>query len=641
MSDITDEGNQVWRDYVVDGVQGSGDHEPVKSEVRAWAATVDGAITDASESIEATIAAAEASIDASVDAASGSAAGATIASMALATYIGAGVEVVAPISGLVGVIVSNDGKMIYSQSATDTAVPPQVSASFFARASGRGTKIESDAVIRTVNSGVAYTGPIYDGALYLQAPVSGGAQVNWDRKSADWRDITIGASYVTLDADLAGDVIMIFPTFGQSLSAGGPPSYTDVAPDEDNLLMPSVTSTWESPYMVPGFEFNGLRPLAHENSVTYGETTLASMGLQLLVNMNTAGLKIPGVYFTAGAGGHSLRDLNDDMPNYALVRTGGAYANLMRCINYARQQIEALGKIPMLMPLVFIHGEEDNGDWNIGTPAIDYRDGLIALKNKYNRDVRRIMNWSQDAPDLPMLITQTRRTMPYMWSASTTKRFTRGVDGPMLGQWGAAYKDPGIVMCGPNYYLPNAGDGSHLNGGGYFRLGEQIARQMWACTFGVGPKYFRPIACIRQSATIVDIVFQVPSGSLAFDTTVITDHADSNKGFYAWDGVTGAAIAIASVAVQAADTIRVTFSSSQADTVQPWIDGGLWGNDSSNLAATTTGPRLNLRTNTAYTSLISDYGGSATTDYDWCPAFRIPVTYYGGSARTGRLDGRL
>lgn len=629
--------------------------EAAASAVAAAASAVTastGATTATTKAAEAVVSAAAAATSATNAATSATTAGtsavsAIAAAAAISTYAGVGVELVAPESGLTGALVSLDGKLIAGTTSVDTPIPDQTSESYFASASARGTKIDSVTDIKNAGVITPYVSR-YDGAMWLEAPAVSGAtlvaKINWDKRGSVWRDITIGSTSLTLTSGLASDVMFISPSFGQSLSQGNPPTYTNTAPDSTYLKMPDKTSSFRHPYWTSNHTENGLVALSHDSSLGpgYGESHIASMGLTLLTLMNTAGQKIPMVGFTCGVGGNSLRDLAEDSaPDLASSRNTQVYPHLLRMINYAKNEILALGKIPVLLPLVFIHGEEDSGDWDIGTTAKEYAAGLIDLRERFNRDMRRIFGWHRDAPGVPLLITQTRRTPTYMWS-SGSKVFKRGTDGPMLGQWAASYLDPGIVMCGPNWQHSLAGDGSHLDGTGYFRMGEQIGRQMWNCVFARGPSYFRPVKAIRQSDSIVDLVFQTPSGTtLAFDTTVIADHPDGNKGFYAWNEDTNAAIAISSVAVQAADTIRITFTSAQGATVKVWIDGGLWGDTSSNVNQVALGPRLNLRTNATYSSIISSYGGAAATNYDWCPAFRVPITYYGGAPRVARLDGRL
>lgn len=602
------------------------------------ATSASAAATSASAS--STSATAAASTKATIDAA-----------VAAGTFTGAGVRVAAPEAGIDALIVTQDGMVLQETAESDegAAAPLLDSLSHIARTGGRGTRIEAVTAMQAGDSSHAWGGPAYDGALSLAAPLIDGSdltvQVNWDKRATEWRDATIDSDGLVLTEDLVENVTLIFPTTGQSLSVGGVPSYTSAVVDADNIKMIGNTSLFLHPYFSQIFSESGLVGLRHDSSLNasgYGETHLAAMALTLLAKMADAGATIPGVYFTAGVGGYSLRDLGEDAAPYVpQSRVGGAWSNLMRLINYASQQLTDAGRVPAVMPLVLIHGEEDSGTKNVGMTAAEYAAGLSRMVELYSKDVARLQRWHPDAPGLPLLITQTRRHADYMWSSSTVKIMRRGLDAPMLGQWAAPFLDRRIVMCGPNYHLPLAGDGSHLSGAGYFRLGEQIGRQMFACLFGKGPLYFRPIAVIRQSLTVFDIVFQTPGGAaLALDTN-IADALDGNKGFAAFDNLTYGQLAIASVIIQATDTVRVTLSSGAATTVELWCDYALWGDTSSTSAQTTTGPRGSLRGNTGYTSLISDYGGPSTTDYDWCPAFRIPIPIYSGSARTVRLDGRL
>lgn len=455
-----------------------------------------------------------------------------------------------------------------------------------------------------------------------------------------------------LTSDLASDLMLIYPCYGQSLSVGIPPNITTSVIDATYYKMIQNTASGTSsvhPYVWTGHTLNGLRGLQHASD-SQGETTLGSFCLVMGAKMLTQGYKIPAVAFTSGQGGNSFRDLGSGekwAPVLSQSRTGAGWPNTIRALNYIRQQIIGLGKIPVLMPMQFIHGEEDSGNFNFGLYAEDYARNLAKLAEDFNRDAQEIFNFPSGSPKIPLIYTDTRRTGIYpMWSGGNPI-LKRGYDGPILGQWLAQFKYDNLINAGANYHLPLHGDGAHLSGDGYFRLGEQIARQAFASTFGKGgPIQFRPIGMTRQSATVIDIEFQAPiSSTLALDAVNMPggNLPDGAYGFLVWDNVTQAKLAITSVAVQSANVIRITLTSGTGAALSRdlWCDYAIWGDTSSDTSATTAGPRGCLRADQGRASLVSDYGLDPVTDYDWCQPFRVPLMPWTGTAVSGRFYGYL
>lgn len=638
-------GLKAWRRFVVDHDPSSGNHHPEKEEIADFVGAVNDAVGGVADAAASALVSAEAATEAAVAAEEAAVTAAGVGG------IGGAVVLATPVAGDRSQVVLASGHRVYVDTTRNNLAPPlQESTAVFVKRSGRGTRIEKEATLVAVDSSHNYAGPAYDGALWLARPrlrADGNidAFVCWDRGGRDWDRIVIDSNGAVLTAAFGAGVMLAFPSYGQSLSQGGTPladaaAYTSSAVDAGNALMFDIAA-FANPYTPGSYAVNGLTDLRHVLVSSYGETHLGAFALRMLAAMNTAGAKIPGVYWTSGMGGHSLRDLSEDAePYYPYAgKSGGGWESFVRRLNSARQEIaDGFGGKAAAMPLTFIHGEEDSGF--PGLMAVDYRAGLVRLANAFNADLRHVFNWAGWAPDLPVILTQCRRTPPWMYTSGNARIFKRGVDSPMLAQWAAPFFDRRLVLAGANYHLPCASDGAHLTPAGYFRLGEQIARQFWACTFGTGPRRFNPVAVIRQSGTVFDIVFKTPGGALAFDTTQVTDALDGFKGFVCWDNTANAAVAIASVAIQAADTVRITLLGTPASTVELWCDYALWGDSASLTSQTTTGPRGNLRTDTGYASLISSYGGSAVTDYDWCPAFRIPVPRTTGAA-TWLVDGRL
>ena len=519
----------------------------------------------------------------------------------------------------------------------------------FIKSSGRGTRLELESALVKRDSSTIYSGPAYDGALWLTRPrlrTDGNidALVCWDRRGHDWEEIVIGPRGAVLTPTFASGVVAISVTYGQSLGKGSTPladaaAYTACAVDPGYALM-FDQDPFFNPYVGDGRTLDAFTDLRHVLHDQYGETHMGSLALQVLASMNTAGAKIPGVYWSKASGGQSMRDLGEDVEGYAPKgKIGGLWQDLIRSINFARREIvKDSGKKPAMMPMIFVHGEEDS--YYPGLNAIEYCSGLTRLADLWNADLRRGHEWAGTAPDLPILITQTKRTAPWMYSGGQ-RIYKRGVDGPRLAQWAAPYRDSRLVLAGPNHHLPAAKDGSHLTPAGYFRLGEQIARQFWACTFGTGPLRFNPFAVIRQSPTEFDILFKTPSGSLTFDTDNVADALDGQKGFVCWDNSTNSGVEISSVVIQASDCVRVTLFDASALPSELWCDYALWGDSSSLLSQPATGPRGNLRTDTGYVSRLGEYGGPETIDHDWCPAFRIPVPFWSGSSTVWMMDGRL
>lgn len=130
-----------------------------------------------------------------------------------------------------------------------------------------------------------------------------------------------------------------------------------------------------------------------------------------------------------------------------------------------------------------------------------------------------------------------------------------------LAQWDVslAKAADGVILAGPMYQCPmilDAMDNIHLSS-----IGRMVLADTLACIYeqteilGEAWAPLRPASVVRNN-NLIDITFDVPAGSLAWDTDWIA--ARVNYGFSYVDSTTSATIS--SVAITSANTVRITLS---------------------------------------------------------------------------------
>lgn len=238
----------------------------------------------------------------------------------------------------------------------------------------------------------------------------------------------------------------------------------------------------------------------------------------------------------------------------------GPFEEGMMQVADGKRLAEASGKSYVVRAATAIHGENDHyayasGGSNFpidatggGAPIADYTDALIEWQKDYEAEAKAITGQTEP---VPLFINQYSH-----WNNVPTTV----ISGMQLA---AHVKAPGkVVVVGPTYAL-DYGFGErhsclHFTGPSEQHLGEYFAKA-YARTVLEGKDWepLRPLSATR-AGNVVTIRFLVPSPPLVIDTERLTD--PGNYGFE-WTDDSGAAPAIASVALAGADTVTVTLAS--------------------------------------------------------------------------------
>jgi hypothetical protein len=292
-----------------------------------------------------------------------------------------------------------------------------------------------------------------------------------------------------------------------------------------------------------------------------------------------------------GRSGNTYWCLRKDGCSYKPASQLKAFTEAMMQVEAGKALAAAAGKSYVVRAVTTIHGESNHyaysgapANWEFpiagtdGTPnAIqDYGDGLVEWQRDYEASIKAITGQTEPVPLLVSGIAG--------WTNTEHSRI------PQM-QLDGHTKAPGkVLLIGPTYMLPHAGDCLHLSNHGSRRLGEYFAKVYAKVVLGgeawepVRPKQ------ITRAGAVVTVRYHVPAPPLVLDTTRVTN--PGSHGFKVVQG--GATLPISSVAVTAPDTVTITLASAPAGAgVRLWY--GMAVIDGNQCIGPTNGPRGNLR----------------------------------------------
>src|SRR5690606_34381477 len=161
------------------------------------------------------------------------------------------------------------------------------------------------------------------------------------------------------------------------------------------------------------------------------------------------------------------------------------YSNLLASVAKSKQLAEAQGWAYWVPCLCVMHGEGDASN-------PDYFDHLAEWQPDIDADIRAITG--QQAP-----------VQFYMGQPSSFYGSGAGTSAARA-VYRAAKELPGFTIVAPQYTLSYDPDLTHMDGPGYFRMGEYFAKAVLAEQFGVGRwSAVRPRAVTWDNATQIDI----------------------------------------------------------------------------------------------------------------------------------------
>lgn len=288
---------------------------------------------------------------------------------------------------------------------------------------------------------------------------------------------------------------------------------------------------------------------------------------------------------------------------YSQLKKGtGPYSNGMNQVTNAKSAALTLGRTSRVIGVTTIHGETDNYN---GVSGATYQTYLEEWQHDYDTDVKAITGQTST---VPLFLCQMSSFMSSYANTPTSEI--------PIYQLKAAEDNPGeIVLVAPKYFF-NYSDRHHLTGASSRWLGEYYGKVIKKVT--IDHETWRPLTpdTVTRNANIIYADFHVPSGNLAFDTTLVS--ARTNYGFEYYDSTSSATIS--SVEILDSNTVKVILSGTPTGANQRlrYAYTGIAGTDTgSHNAGSAAG---NLRDSDNYLSL---YGN---TLYNWAVHFDAAIT---------------
>ncbi len=280
-------------------------------------------------------------------------------------------------------------------------------------------------------------------------------------------------------------------------------------------------------------------------------------------------------------------------PYSGLKKGTVAFTNGMAQVTAGKDLAGKAGKSYVVRAVTNVHGESDHVAGNAS-----YQANLLEWQSDYETGVKAITGQTES---VPMLQTQVSSWTKYGQATSI-------IPAQQLGAHVAA---PGkMILVGPKYHLEYTADGVHLTAKGYQHMGEDYAKVYRRVVLEGQPwEPVRPKKITRAGAQIT-IEMHVPKPPLAMDTTIVSD---PGKNGFEYTDDSGAAPAIASVAITGPTTVVVTLAAAPtgANKRVRYAFTGTAGA----LGGPTTGPRGNLRDSDATPSR------DGYPLYNWCIHF--------------------
>jgi len=310
----------------------------------------------------------------------------------------------------------------------------------------------------------------------------------------------------------------VFIGLGQSLMVGGvaknslvstPPVWPDRALMFDSgassdVRMGLVTGSSIYPVLNPDtlVGFVPLEAKAGQGGYDRGETPMEAFANTLTAQAAAQGEVYRSLSFMAAHAG----------TNYSQMKKGTqVYANLLAGLTKAVELAQVEGWNVVVPACLVKHGESDIGNSN-------YLNDLLEWRNDVDADIKAITGQSAD---VHFIIGQPSSHGTFPESS--------------LAMLEAHQTNPYHHVAGPDYpFAAEYADNLHMNGPGYFMIGEQMARAYQdAVAAGGGKSRITQITQAQRDGITVTLSYEVPVAPLVFDTTIVPER--DIKGFRFFD----------------------------------------------------------------------------------------------------------
>ncbi|WP_186458485.1 hypothetical protein, partial [Neorhizobium alkalisoli] len=386
------------------------------------------------------------------------------------------------------------------------------------------------------------------------------------------------------------------PSSGQSNAVGSANAtvLTTTPPRPGRALMygigPRVLGNDQNaPYFrpIPRYFLNDIVDAQELRSGTAGETHMSSSLYQLTGVRPNTDAAIGALY---GIGSES----------YANLKKGTeAWNNLVMGCWRARFKAALMGLDFQIPAMCW-----DQGEANGGGAAGAY----LAALQELQVDITDLVNQMNGLP--------ASGQVPLIYSQLSSFAFYGYAPNVPLDQLAAHVANPTkCVLIGPKYQYTYAADAVHIDANAQHLQGALMGRAISQLMAGNSPKPLYALSAVRTGNQVL-VTYNVPSGSLTFDTTAVTD--PGNYGFKWSDAGNGNTVTINTVSIASATTLLITLSAVPTGTDQA-IRVAL---DAANgaISGRTSGARCCLRDSSPDTDRLGQ------KMYNWACHQRIAVT---------------
>lgn len=283
---------------------------------------------------------------------------------------------------------------------------------------------------------------------------------------------------------------------GQSLAFGynGNPALTHT----DQLLgnkMFNSGPTWIYPSVATSFQ-----PLLELGDGTNGlETIQSGLANEASVLANAQGDSYTSLMCNVAV---------SNTPYSGLKRGTAAYTKSILMAQTGHNIAQNLGKTHAVRAIVVVHGENDEQALNT-----DYAANVVEWQSNYEEDIQALYG---QTVSVPLFHTQVASWTKYGHSTPTVALAQKAaVDLAAPNK---------VYLVGPKYQYVHS-DGIHLNNQEYRRLGSKHGQvQKLVFVDGIAWKPLQMRQAVRTGNQVV-IDYDVPSGPIVIDTTLVTDPA--------------------------------------------------------------------------------------------------------------------
>lgn len=389
-------------------------------------------------------------------------------------------------------------------------------------------------------------------------------------------------------------------TYGQSLSRGSG-SYPVVSTSQpfNNLTFASGVL----PRLSDDHDYTNTKPLVEQrwsSSSAEGESPTSGMLNKITELALADGNSLVMFGASSGQGGTRLENLSKGTTRYN---------EQLEMYQAAYNLAQSLGLSYSVGVIGFVQGESN---YNADTSRNAYKSMMVKLKRDFDADICVITK--QDF--VPVMVT-------YQTASHFVASPRRDHTNIALAQWDAHRENKDIVMACSMYAIEYLTDNLHLTADSSLQLGKYLGKAAYKTmryANGLSDMPFSPLEPIQAiwQGMVIDITFNVPTGNLTLDTTLVSQ--THNYGFDIWIGDAVQANAISSVNIVDKNRVRIVLNNVYENAVLSYARGRPTDPVAS---GSINGPRGNLRDQAGDTDNYLDSKGVTRYMHNWCVIFQF------------------